>query len=163
MFILITDTHTHTFTLTCSCGAAFSQLKYFPCQFCQVHESGRLVGVGAGDGSTSVLSLEPELVTASKAERATALDMLEREARWEILDTVCSNASHFRRERILENRAKALKVAARQAEIRAKREKTGQDTPSDTTASDIENAEKMFFETVRRIKLEREQRTAFTV
>ena len=69
----------------------------------------------------------------------------------------------FRRERILENKAKALKVAARQAEIRARREKTlGPDT-GDTTARDIENAEKMFFETVRRIKLEREQRTAFTV
>ena len=39
------------------------------------------MGVGAGDGSTSIISLEPELVTASKAERATALDMLEREAR----------------------------------------------------------------------------------
>ena len=39
------------------------------------------MGAGAGDGSTSILSLEPELVTASKAERATALDMLEREAR----------------------------------------------------------------------------------
>lgn len=40
----------------------------------------------------------------------------------------------------------------------------GQDTnTSDNTARDIENAEKMFFETVRRIKLEREQRTAFTV
>lgn len=47
----------------------------------QVHDSGRLVGVGAGDGSTSILSLEPELVTATKAERGTALDMLEREAR----------------------------------------------------------------------------------
>ena len=47
----------------------------------QVHDSGRLVGVGAGDGSTSVLSLDPELVTATKAERGTALDMLEREAR----------------------------------------------------------------------------------
>ena len=46
----------------------------------QVHDSGRLVGVGAGDGSTSVLSLDPELVTATKAERGTALDMLEREA-----------------------------------------------------------------------------------
>ena len=74
-------------------------------------------------------------------------------------------ATYLRRERILENRAKALKVAARQAEIRAKREKmAGQDTNiSDNTARDIENAEKMFFETVRRIKLEREQRTAFTV
>ena len=39
------------------------------------------MGAGAGDGSTSILSLEPELVTASKAERSTALDMLEREAR----------------------------------------------------------------------------------
>ena len=46
------------------------------------------MGVGAGDGSTSVLSLEPELVTGSKAERVTALDMLERESRWEIVDTV---------------------------------------------------------------------------
>ena len=32
---------------------------------------------------------------------------------------------------------------------------------ADTTARDIENAEKMFFETVRRIKLEREQRAAY--
>ena len=56
-----------------------------------------------------------------------------------------------------------MKVAARQAEIRARREKTlGPDT-GDTTARDIENAEKMFFETVRRIKLEREQRTAYAV
>ena len=39
------------------------------------------MGVGSEDGSTSILSLEPELVTASKAERAAALDMLEREAR----------------------------------------------------------------------------------
>ena len=32
----------------------------------QVEEGGRLVGVGAGDGSTSVVSLAPALVTCTK-------------------------------------------------------------------------------------------------
>ena len=61
----------------------------------QVHDAGRLVGVGSGDGSTSLVRLDQTLINCSKNERNSALDMLEREGR---------------KERILENRAKAIKV-----------------------------------------------------
>ena len=74
------------------------------------------------------------------------------------------NKLYYRRERILENRAKAMRVAARQAELKARRERSGLvNSEGDTMAGDIENAEKMFFDTVRRIKMEREQKTVFSV
>ena len=41
-------------------------------------ECGGLVAVGAGDGATSVLSLDTSMVTATKQDRNNASDMFER-------------------------------------------------------------------------------------
>ena len=77
-------------------------------------------------------------------ERNAALDILEREGR---------------RERILENRAKAIKVAEKQASLRAKMHLDGVlQENGDNLNNDIETAEKTFFETVRKLKIEREKK-----
>ena len=77
-------------------------------------------------------------------ERNAALDILEREGR---------------RERILENRAKAIKVAEKQASLRAKMHLNGVlQENEDNLINGIETAEKTFFETVRKLKIEREKK-----
>ena len=77
-------------------------------------------------------------------ERNAALDILEREGR---------------RERILENRAKAIKVAEKQASLRAKMHLDGVlQENEENLINDIETAEKTFFETVRKLKIEREKK-----
>ena len=78
-------------------------------------------------------------------ERNAALDILEREGR---------------RERILENRAKAIKVAEKQATLRAKLLADGMSQENDDSliANNIETAEKIFFETIRKLKIEREKK-----
>ena len=44
----------------------------------QVDEAGKLVSVGAGDGSTSILQLDENLMSNSKLDRNNASDMFER-------------------------------------------------------------------------------------
>ena len=69
-----------------------------------------------------------------------ALDMLERETR---------------RERILENRSKALKVAEKQAAMKAKRQDA---IMKETNVINLEETEKLFFDTIRKLKLQREKK-----
>ena len=96
--------------------------------------------MGAGDGSTSIVSMDANLISCSKVERGMALDMLERETR---------------RERILENRSKALKVAEKQAAMKAKRQ---HEAIQDTNIVNLEQTEKLFFDTIRKLKLQREKK-----
>ena len=99
-----------------------------------------MLSVGAGDGSTSVVNMDSNMISCTKLERGMALDMLERETR---------------RERILENRTKALKVAEKQAALKAKRQDA---VNSDTNVINLEQTEKLFFETIRKLKLQREKK-----
>ena len=48
----------------------------------QIDDGGCLVGVGAGDGTTSVVRLDQSLVVNTKLNRNNATDMFER---WDIL------------------------------------------------------------------------------
>ena len=111
----------------------------YPLLSLRVEPSGRLVAVGAEDGTTSIVSLPANLVSSSKQHRNAGLDMLERETR---------------RERILENRSKAIKIAAKRSAMMAKRKEA---TTPDYSVG-IEMAEKTFFETVKNLKLERERK-----
>lgn len=109
----------------------------------QVRDGGNLLSVGAGDGTCSIVSLGSSMVNCNKVERNAALDILEREGR---------------RERILENRAKAIKVSERQASLKAKMLADGISNESENNVTNnIETAEKTFFETVRKLKIEREK------
>ena len=60
-----------------------------------------------------------------------------------------------RRERILENRSKALKVAEKQAAMKAKRQ---HEAIQDTNIVNLEQTEKLFFDTIRKLKLQREKK-----
>ena len=44
----------------------------------QIHESGRLLCVGAADGTTSLIQLDESLATCSKLDRTNANDMFDR-------------------------------------------------------------------------------------
>ena len=44
----------------------------------QIHESGRLVCVGAADGTSSLIQLDESLATCSKLDRTNANDMFDR-------------------------------------------------------------------------------------
>ena len=44
----------------------------------QIHKSGRMMCVGASDGSTSVIQLDESLSTCSKLDRTNANDMFDR-------------------------------------------------------------------------------------
>ena len=63
-----------------------------------------------------------------------------------------------RRERILENRAKSIKVAEKQAAMRLRRKDEDSSNGTDDT-QDLAKTEDMFFETIRKLKMEREIRT----
>ena len=114
------------------------KMSDYPLHCLKVERTGRLLAVGAGEGSTSIVSIPPGLASCSKQHRNTGLDMLERETR---------------RERILENRSKAIKIAQRRSMMMAKRREVA---PLDYNLG-IEKAEKTFFETVKNLKLERER------
>ena len=109
----------------------------YPLHCLAVEPNGRLLAVGAGEGSTSILQLPPGIVSCSRNHRAAGLDMLERETR---------------RERILENQSKAIKIAEKRSQMLAKRKEV---VPNYNVG--IEKAEKSFFETVKNLKLERER------
>ena len=109
----------------------------YPLHCLTVEPSGSLLAVGAGEGSTSILQLPPAIVSCSRNHRTAGLDMLERETR---------------RERILENQAKAVKIAEKRSQMLAKRKEV-----APNYNGGIEKAEKSFFETVKNLKLERER------
>ena len=44
----------------------------------QIHETGRLLCVGASDGTTSLIQLDESLATCSKLDRTNANDMFDR-------------------------------------------------------------------------------------
>ena len=44
----------------------------------QIHESGRLLCVGAADGTTSLIQLDESLASCSKLDRTNANDMFDR-------------------------------------------------------------------------------------
>ena len=83
-----------------------------------------MICAGAGDGTTSVLKLDESLINNSKLDRNNASDMFERldigtksgiwtlDIDWLVRET--------RRERILDNRTKALLVAEKQRHNLAK-------------------------------------------
>ena len=44
----------------------------------EIHESGRLLCVGAADGTTSLIQLDESLASCSKLDRTNANDMFDR-------------------------------------------------------------------------------------
>ena len=86
----------------------------------KIHETGRLLCVGASDGTTSLIQLDESLATCSKLDRTNANDMFDR-----LELAVRYHTRHYllfretRRERILFNREKALKVAEKQKAMAA--------------------------------------------
>ena len=46
--------------------------------FVKIDEAGKLVSVGSGDGSTSILQVDENLMSNSKLDRTNASDMFER-------------------------------------------------------------------------------------
>ena len=90
--------------------------------------------------------MSSHLTSCSKSEKSNALDMLERETR---------------RERILENRAKSIKVAEKQAAMKQKRKDEDCNNYTDDKI-DLSKTEDVFFETIRKLKMKRENRSAPT-
>ena len=86
-----------------------------------MQQAGRLVSVGDGNGSTTVIKLQHSLARSVKGERTSANDMFERFNN----DNDDDNDNDFvqlqsretRRERILENRKKTLKVKEKQLKM----------------------------------------------
>ena len=87
-------------------------MKYF-----QVQQAGRLVSVGDGNGSTTVIKLQHSLARSVKGERTSANDMFERFNNDNDNDFVQLQSRETRRERILENRKKTLKVKEKQLKM----------------------------------------------
>ena len=112
----------------------------------QIHETGRLLCVGASDGTTSLIQLDESLATCSKLDRTNANDMFDRETR---------------RERILFNREKALKVAEKQKAMAAKTrefERKQQEEFLLKNGCPIKRAERQFFEHIAKVTAERVER-----
>ena len=112
----------------------------------QIHESGRLLCVGAADGTSSLIQLDESLATCSKLDRTNANDMFDRETR---------------RERILFNRDKAIKVAEKQKIMAAKTrefERKQQEELLLKQGCPIKKAEKAFFEHIAKVTAERVER-----
>ena len=87
--------------------------------------------------------LDSSLATCSKLDRTNANDMFDRE---------------LRRERILFNREKAIKVAEKQKEAQRRArevEKLEQEKLMEAKGCPIKRAEKMFYEQIAQIRSER--------
>ena len=102
--------------------------------------------VGAADGTSSLIQLDESLATCSKLDRTNANDMFDRETR---------------RERILFNRDKAIKVAEKQKIMAAKTrefERKQQEELLLKQGCPIKKAEKAFFEHIAKVTAERVER-----
>lgn len=109
----------------------------------QIHEAGGLICVGAADGSASLIQLDSSLASCSKLDRTNASDMFDRE---------------LRRERILFNREKAIKVAEKQAEIKLRMqemEKQEEEKQKLAKGCPIKRAETLFYEHLATVRQER--------
>ena len=75
------------------------------------------MSVGDGNGSTTVIKLQHSLARSVKGERTSANDMFERFKNDNDNDFVQLQSRETRRERILENRKKTLKVKEKQLKM----------------------------------------------
>ena len=89
-----------------------------------VHDAGRLMMVGAADGSTTLLELSDGLAVAQPGERQGVSQIFERESK---------------RERNLEQRARELKIKARREGEAQEEEATGGADLSELTAAFFES------------------------
>ena len=129
----------------------------------KIHETGRLLCVGASDGTTSLIQLDESLATCSKLDRTNANDMFDRLELAARCDGETSSLCfrETRRERILFNREKALKVAEKQKAMAAKTrefERKQQEELLIKNGCPIKKAEKQFFEHIAKITAERVER-----
>lgn len=92
--------------------------------------SAGLVGVGAADGSTTVLEISESLSTPQSSEKSSIMQMLDRE---------------MKREKNLEARAKELKQKEKRE--RAQKEQQSAEETHDANA-DMPEVEKAFFDAV---------------
>ncbi|XP_023322611.1 dynein intermediate chain 2, axonemal [Eurytemora carolleeae] len=117
----------------------------FPLYTLKANEKGSLLCVGAGDGSTSILKMDPRLLTANRLERSNTMEMFDRETR---------------RERILVNRKKALKVEESQKKIYAKArhfQKQEEEEKRKRAGCPVKKAEMEYFRILEQVKEERKQ------
>ena len=123
----------------------FQKVVDHPLYCIKLDPSGKLAAPGAGDGTTVVGSFSENLLDNNKTERSNTNDMLERETR---------------RERILENLQKSLKIREKQLKMIEKvkdMEKQKLEEHYKKHGHPVELAEKNYFASIEKMKMERQR------